>query len=121
MWQGSIGGWGVAFSGIDFRGSGSTNGSYVQPGPVVDEAVAKTQKAVLQVGQAAQDPIHRELMKYVLDQAWAIGFPSAGSYTLWWPYVKNYHGETGIGRYNNWNWSKYVWIDQYMKAKTLGR
>jgi peptide/nickel transport system substrate-binding protein len=119
--HGSIGGWGVAFTAINYKGGGSTNGSYVGPDAVVDEAVAKMQKAVLAGGQAAQDPIHKELMKYVLDQAWAIPFPSAGSYNMWWPYLKNYHGETGIGRYNNWNWSKYAWVDQDLKAKLLGK
>jgi peptide/nickel transport system substrate-binding protein len=119
--HGSIGGWGVAYSGINYKGSGSTNGSYVAPDPIVDDAVAKMQKAVLNDGQAAQDPIHKELMKYVLDQVWAIGFPNAGAYDMWWPYLKNYHGETGIGRYNNWNWAKYSWIDQTMKSKMLGR
>ncbi len=73
--QSSIGGWGVAYNGSNFRGSGSTNGSYVGVDPVVEDAVAKMHKAVLQGRQAAQDPLHKELMKYVLDQAWAIGFP----------------------------------------------
>ena len=101
--------------------SGSTNGSYVGPDPVVDEAVSKMQAAILNGGQAAQDPIHKGLMKYVLDQAWAIGFPNAGAYTMWWPHVKNYHGETSVGRYNNWNWSKYIWLDQESRAKMLGK
>ncbi len=119
--QGSIGGWGVASSGLNFKGGGSTNGSYVGPDPIVDEAVSKMQAAILNGGQAAQDPIHKELMKYVLDQAWAIGVPNAGAYNMWWPYIKNYHGETGIGRYNNWNWAKYIWVDQDLKAKLLGK
>jgi len=46
---------------------------------------------------------------------------NAGGYNMWWPYVKNYHGETTIGRYNNWNWAKYIWIDQDMKNRLLGR
>ena len=121
MMVGSIGGWGVAYTGVNYRGGGSTNGSYVGTDPTVEDAVARMGKAILQGGQAAQDPIHRELMKYVLDQAWAIPFPNAGAYNMWWPYIKNYHGETGIGRYCNWNWSKYAWVDQDMKAKLLAR
>ncbi len=113
--------WGGAYNGSNFRGSGSTNGSHVGVDPGVEDALAKTQKAVLQGGQAAQDPIHKELMKCVLDQAWAIGFPNAGAYNMWWPYIKNYHGETGIGRYCNWNWARYAWIDQDMKAKLLNK
>jgi hypothetical protein len=72
-------------------------------------------------GQGAADSIHRELMKYVLDQAWAIPFPKAPGYRLWWPWLKNYRNEFSIGYWNEGNWAKWVWIDQDLKEQMTGR
>ena len=34
--------------------------------------------------------IHKELMKYILDQAWAIPTPAPPNYVFWWPWIKNF-------------------------------
>jgi peptide/nickel transport system substrate-binding protein len=62
--------------------------------------------------------IHRELMKYVLDQAWVIPGVNAAVYHLWWPWLKNYHGEFGMARTIR-GFAKYVWLDQPLK-KSMG-
>jgi|WetSurMetagenome_2_1015567.scaffolds.fasta_scaffold41569_1 peptide/nickel transport system substrate-binding protein len=58
--------------------------------------------------------IHRELMKYVLDQAWVIPGVNPAVYHMWWPWLKNYHGELGMARTIR-GFAKYVWIDREMK------
>jgi peptide/nickel transport system substrate-binding protein len=60
----------------------------------------------------------RELMKYALDQAWVIPAIRYPTYTLWWPWLKNYSGENVIGWANS-DWWQYVWVDQETK-KSMG-
>jgi len=64
---------------------------------------------------AQADATNRELMKYVLDQAWAIPAPATPQYHFWWPWVKNYHGEISMGYDNAYTYTKYIWLDQNMK------
>jgi peptide/nickel transport system substrate-binding protein len=63
----------------------------------------------------AADAIHKELMKYVLDQAWTIPMPSPVSYTMWQPWLKNYYGNTTVGYINEPNWTQWAWVDQNLK------
>lgn len=56
----------------------------------------------------------REVMKYSLDQAWAIPGVNPAAYHMWWPWVKNYHGEFGLARTIR-GFAKYVWIDKELK------
>jgi peptide/nickel transport system substrate-binding protein len=116
----SMGGLGTAFTGGNIYGDQSSNGSRVHD-KVVESAVKQMITAVSTQGQGAADKIHRELMKYVLDQAWAVPYPKAPGYRLWWPWVKNYHNEFSIGYWNEGNWTKWTWIDQDIKAKMLSR
>ena len=52
----------------------------------------------------------KELMKYVLDQAWVIPRPVTPLYNLWWPWIKNYHGEFSLGFDNRHLFTQYVWM-----------
>ena len=61
------------------------------------------------------DRMYKDLMKYVLDQAWVIPTPLAPLYHMWWPWVKNYHGEGSVGYDNTYNFTKFVWIDTALK------
>jgi peptide/nickel transport system substrate-binding protein len=58
--------------------------------------------------------IHRNLMPYVLEQAWEIPGVNPPSYNFWCPWVKNFHGENTLGRTTR-AYTKYVWIDQDLK------
>jgi peptide/nickel transport system substrate-binding protein len=58
-------------------------------------------------------------MPYVLGQAWVIPTPAQRLHTFWWPWLKNYHGETSPGIINEWQWAQYTWVDQDLK-KQLG-
>ena len=86
--------------------------------PVINEARNKIQPAMV-MGQSAADRLHRELMKYVLDQAWAIPRPQVALYTIWSPWIKNYSGEMSIGYGNTPSFAQFIWLDQALK-KSMG-
>ncbi|MBI2829545.1 MAG: ABC transporter substrate-binding protein [Chloroflexi bacterium] len=98
------------------RGTGTNNYAKIND-PVVEEYYPKVQRAFLTDIHEA-NRLHRELMKYVLDQAWTIPHPNIPLYKVWWPWVKNYEGATQIG-YNNGIWEQFIWLDQDLK-KSMG-
>jgi len=79
--------------------------------PVVNQARDETYKYFATGDEAKVNQIHKELMKYVLDQAWVIPTPDTYVYTFWWPWLKNYHGESSVGWDNGPSWTKWAWID----------
>jgi len=96
---------------LPFRGDNTFNRSWVK-----DERVEATYNEILKynlVDQAKVDQLHRDLMPYVLEQAWYIPAPGAYLYNFWQPWLKNYHGEGLIGYKPSW--VHYVWIDQDLK------
>ena len=40
--------------------------------------------------------------------------PALWRYNFWWPWLKNYHGETTVGYYNA-IWPQYIWLDRDLK------
>jgi peptide/nickel transport system substrate-binding protein len=102
-------------------GEAASNGSMIND-PVVEEYYPKVQRAAI-IDPHEANRLHRELMKYVLDQAWVIPMVQPPRYTLWWPWVKNYHGEVqvnhSVGDVSGLSWSTFVWIDQDLK-KSMG-
>jgi peptide/nickel transport system substrate-binding protein len=94
---------------------GATRGgnmSYVDD-PVVNEAYTAWNAYTI------SDPVKamgmfREVMKYALEQAWAIPGVNPATYHMWWPWLKNYHGELGLARTIR-GFAKYVWIDEELK------
>ncbi|MFC2070384.1 ABC transporter substrate-binding protein [Chloroflexota bacterium] len=61
--------------------------------------------------------VHKEFMKYALDQAWSIPAPTPPAYHLWWPWLKNYHGEYSVGVEGSYIYPRWVWIDQDLKKE----
>jgi peptide/nickel transport system substrate-binding protein len=98
-----------------WTGTGATNGSYI-PGddPVIVKAKDEMMALSIRDDEAA-DAIHRELMKYVLAQAWVIPSPGGVSYSLWWPWLKNYYGPLMVGYMNTDNWVTWAWVDTDLK------
>ncbi len=112
-------------------------GFFVQPGPyaqltpfaeestfnrswVNDTRAKETYEEILKynlIDQAKVDELHREIMPYVLEQAWYIPSPGAYVYNFWQPWLKNYYGEGLIGYKPAW--VRYAWIDQDLKQKSL--
>ncbi len=59
--------------------------------------------------------IMREIAPFILENAWAVWLPSPYSYSLWWPWVQNYHGEWDIGFSCQMRGFTYTWVDTDMK------
>jgi hypothetical protein len=115
--NGTTGSIGALYKCSPIRGDGNTNGSYIND-PTVNSAAEKM-NLISYTDPPGADKIYKDLMKYSLDQAWAIPFPSAPQGTFWWPWLKNYHGEASMGFWNSPNWVNWVWIDQALK-RALG-
>ncbi|MBI2829574.1 MAG: ABC transporter substrate-binding protein [Chloroflexi bacterium] len=98
---------------INLRGERSADNVSMINNSVVEDYFPRIQRAVVTDTREA-NRLHKELMKYVLDQAWAIPAVVPPEYTLWWPWLKNYNGEVNIGyiRRHFYNW---VWIDEALK------
>ena len=100
--------------------------AYWNPGQVNDPKVQETKLKIYQLFNQQKidelDAMYKDLLKYVKDQAWYVPRPLAYSYVLWWPWVKNYHGELNVGWAGpSWGWAQYVWVDEALKNKMTGR
>ena len=104
---------------INMRGSSIYNPSYIND-PVVEAAYLEMQKYV-GIDEKKCMQINHDLMPYLLEQAYVITVPCAYSYAMWWPWVKNYHGEYCVGYYNFGITNKYTWRDMALKKQILGR
>ncbi len=118
MLYGWYGGIGAFWKGISWTTQSYANGSYIN-----DPRCAQTRQDMLAAfpDENKIDQIHREFMPYLLDQAYVIQLPAGYSYRFWWPWVRNYNGESSIGHYNVGNFAKYIWIDQEMKKAVIGK
>jgi len=101
---------------LSFWPGSSNNVSYVGDDPTVNQARNKMAAALTTGSQTEADKVFKELMKYVLNQAWYIPRVESPLYTIWWPWLKNYHGETQVGYWNDKSWTRWVWIDQNLKG-----
>jgi peptide/nickel transport system substrate-binding protein len=86
--------------------------------PFIEEKVAESQSAAVTDFRGSMK-ITRELMKYVLDQAYCLPAPRYPQTVMWWPWLKNYSGELSVGYFSGDSWVRYVWVDQPMK-KSMG-
>lgn len=99
------------------QGEGEAN-MFVHPAdPIINKALDEVRLAMVNKGESEAMRLYKELMKYVLDQAYAIPRPKIPTYNFWWPWVKNYGGETSVGYYESF--VQWVWIDQNLK-KSMG-
>jgi len=101
------------------RGPAVYNPSYINdpPGkdPYLEEVYQEMQKHVI-INQPRVHQLYGEMMPYLLEGAWVIPLPSAYGYVFWWPWVKNFHGESGYAF-----WAKYAWLDRNLKEEMTGR
>jgi peptide/nickel transport system substrate-binding protein len=86
--------------------------------PIMQQASVKMSEAFITDDKAAMKQF-KELMKYVLDQAFVVSAPQYPQNIFWWPWVKNYSGEIQIGYFDTNYWASYIWIDQDLK-KSMG-
>jgi peptide/nickel transport system substrate-binding protein len=61
--------------------------------------------------------VMRKLAVYALDQAPCILIPTPYVYIAWWPWVKNYYGETRASAHRVAPILTRIWIDQELKKK----
>lgn len=61
------------------------------------------------------DELFRNLVPYLMEQAYVIPRPVPYSATVWQPWIKNYHGEKTSGILTLDLWPQYVWVDQELK------
>jgi peptide/nickel transport system substrate-binding protein len=59
----------------------------------------------------------RDLYPYMLEQSWYVETPAAKLWVTWQPWIKGYGGETTIGTDETYNFPKYIWNDQALRAK----
>ena len=99
-----------------YNGPGDRNSGDIND-PLVNEYYQKI-NAIVAIDRNAGNALHKELMKYVLDQAWVLPRVVAPYFSLWWPWLKNYSGECLVG-YAHAHFFNWVWIDQELK-KSMG-
>ena len=58
---------------------------------------------------------------YILEHCWMIPCPQPYNYTMWQPWLKNYHGEMSVGNTTQYNWPIWVWIDEDLKEEMIGK
>lgn len=81
------------------------------PDAVIETAVDKMNKNVFINFPEAYKAVE-EVRPYILELAPKIPFPQPLFYTLWWPWLKNTHGQGNIVPFY-----KYYWIDQDLKKQ----
>jgi peptide/nickel transport system substrate-binding protein len=96
---------------LDFPLFGPLSLSYVND-PVINNAREEI-KPHFMINMPEADRIHRELMPYIVEQAYYIPLPTAYSYNIWWPWLKNNYGEF-------FRFTKYFWLDQDLKQTMIG-
>jgi len=65
-----------------------------------------------------RNQVYKETYQHIYELVWTIPFPVPYVYTMWWPWVKGYHGEK-MSYGAHFNWTAYPWVDQELK-KTMG-
>jgi len=85
--------------------------------PKVNETKSKMLEAFAAGDQAEVDSLFKNLMPYVLEQAWCVQSPIPYTYAVWWPWIKGYSGEYSPGICNEFRWAKYIWVDQKLKRE----
>jgi len=100
-----------------------TGDSWVNMSFVKDEyATAEVEKArytYLKGDITGAMRMTKELLPYVVKQCWVIGPLRYPSYVCWWPWVKNYSGEVSVGYVANYDFTRWIWVDQELK-KSMG-
>ncbi|HEY96196.1 MAG TPA: ABC transporter substrate-binding protein [Dehalococcoidia bacterium] len=88
----------------------SVNWGYVND-PVINAVTQEIKKHTI-INMPEADRLFRELVPYIVEQVHYIPLPSPYWYKLWWPWVKNYHGE-------NFYSLMYTWVDQDLHKQIM--
>jgi peptide/nickel transport system substrate-binding protein len=97
-----------------YTGDSWVNQSYIKDNKVTADAnIARD--LYLAGDTAGAMKATRELLPYVINQCWVLGPLRFPAYVFWWPWVKNYDGETCVGYVSNYNFPTWIWVDQNLK------
>jgi len=69
------------------------------------------------VDYPAADKAFKDVIPYILEQAFLIPMPAPWGWRVWQPWMRDYHGEGGGYKF----WLKYTWVDQDLKESMTGR
>ena len=112
LWGSTSGAW---QKGINLNGTTFYNSSYVND-PIVAETFTKMSDYI-GMDEAKMAKLNHDLMPYVIEQCWVIAKPNPYTYIIWWPWVKNWHGELHVGYVNSPSYLKYRSMDVALKQK----
>ncbi len=98
-----------------FQPDDYTNKSMVDD-PFANETQANFSKIYVFDEPKAAEYVN-EFYKYALEQAWVTALPGPYTFTMWWPWVKNYHGEWIVGYTRPYNFPTWIWLDQDLKKE----
>lgn len=107
---------GIFTTGQEFQGTNQYNLSMIND-PYINDMLVKVRLAAL-TDQHKAMAIYKEMTIYLVDQAYVIPQVQAPSYTFWWPWVRNYSGESAVG-YDGFAWYQWLWYDEALK-KSMG-
>ncbi len=102
----------VFWTGNPVSGQSASNLSMIND-PYINDLMAQVRLASWDDEVKAMQ-LFREISKYALEQAYAIPNVIGRYYCLWWPWLRNYSGETAVG-YDITNWPTWVWVDSSLK------
>lgn len=101
-----------------FTGTSITNLSRIND-PKLNAEAERARIACLTGDYNEGMKITRAILPYLIEQCYAIPSLRYPLYNFWWPWVKNYSGETIIGNCNDYYSPTYIWVDQALR-KTMG-
>lgn len=111
--------YGTYLMGATYRGI-QGNTSYINDPPgsdtFLEDRYQEVQKHVLVNMPEANRIFREQTVPYLLDGAYMIQIPKPYTYTLWYPWLKNYHGEQGSAS-DTFDFVPHIWIDQDLKAQ----
>ena len=58
----------------------------------------------------------KNVVPFIVEESWGVWMPAYFNYIMWWPWLKNFHGETHVGYVQWYEFTRYSWIDQNLKT-----
>ena len=75
------------------------------------------EELIVTTDEAEETRIVQEMTLRYLSATNCVMFPTAWRYSFWWPWLKNYNGEPGLGVQNPGGLMARVWVDQELKKE----
>ena len=102
----------ITFSGPDYWNPSQVNEPYIEDVRAKIAAIFSTAMDWKEI-----DRLYLELKPKVIDQVYTIPSPTPHNFTMWWPWIKNYSGETDLSFAGGGSWERFVWLDQDLKKE----